>query len=194
MPDKISSVFAIIARAVVATVCCVVLGLVFYSDQIWNIYYPPFKFVTHGVVGSLFFCSLRAFGIRTSVAILIVLFFAESELVLKSFLYNRLLNDILFFSVAPLAILIFDKLFHAKVDVTTPFDPIILGALFAGASALARTVFELHQQVQPQYWTILHPGRLAPELGMHFLIGFGLAAGFFLTEKFQRHGATERIA
>jgi len=173
----------IIIRSLVATICCVVIGLVFYRQEVWNIYYPAFRFVTYGVVGSLFFCSLRELGFRNAIAILLVLFFIEAEFVLGSFEYGRLFNDIIYFAIAPLAILVFYKVFHSKVQETTFFDPLILGALFAVASSLARFVLDIHRQTQVQYWAIFRPWRMVPDLAMSFLIGFGLGIGFFLTER-----------
>jgi len=184
-------------QSTVATVCCLLLGLIFYQQQIWNIYYPSFKFVTYGVVGSLFFATLRAFRFRTAFAVLIVLFFLEAQFLFNSFAYGRLLNDVISFAVAPLAVLLFYRFFHAKVEETTFFDPLILGALFAGTGALARILFDIHRNIQVQYWTILRPWQLAPDLGMNFLIGFGLATGFFITERGRdqsRKRAGERAA
>jgi hypothetical protein len=180
---KINKIGFIIIRSLVATICCVVIGLVFYRQQVWNIYYPAFRFVTYGVVGSLFFCSLLELGLRNAIAILVLLFFIEAEFILGSFEYGRLLNDIIYFAIAPLAILVFYKVFHSKVQETTFFDPFILGALFAGASTLARFVLDIHRQTQVQYWAILRPWQMVPDLAMSFLIGFGLGLGFFLTER-----------
>jgi hypothetical protein len=180
---KINKIGFIIIRSLVATICCVVIGLVFYRQQVWNIYYPAFRFVTYGVVGSLFFCSLLELGLRNAIAILVLLFFIEAEFILGSFEYGRLLNDIIYFTIAPLAVLVFYKVFHSKVQATTFFDPLILGGLFAGASTLARFVLDIHRQTQVQYWAILRPWQLVPDLAMSFLIGFGLGLGFFLTER-----------
>ena len=194
MSEQFGRLLHIAFRSVVATVCCILLGLVFYQQQVWNIYYPHFRFVTYGVVGSLFFCSLRSFGFRTAIAVLVVLFFLEAQFVLDSFHDGRFLNDLIYFTIAPVAVLLFYRFFHSKVEATTLFDPIILGALFAGTGALARILFDIHRDIQLQYWTIFHPWQLAPDLGMNFLIGFALAAGLFISERHKSETSTGRVA
>lgn len=154
-------------------------------------YYPAFRFVTYGIVGSLFFFTLRDLGFRNALAVLVVLFFFESTILWGSFEHGRLLNDAISFVIAPLAIGMFTWLFHSKVKVITVFDPFILGTMFAATGALTRIALDMQRQVPVQYWTIFRPWQLAPDLARGFLIGAGLGVGFLLTE---RRRADERRA
>jgi len=178
MSVKPNYLVEIVIRALVSLMCCIVIGYIFYQSQIFNRHTGTFSIPVYGLIGSIFFYSMRV-NIKNAFAALLVLFVMDSALVTHATRLPYLVRDLLCIGALSAAVYIFYKYFYNKNQKERWLEPLILSALAAAfilAATLLLTIINKTLSVVSLQW-IYYIAKL------YFLIGLGIGIGIILTEE-----------
>jgi hypothetical protein len=178
MNTKPKYIIEIVIRSIVSLICCLVIGYIFYQSQIFNRHASAFSFPVCGVVGSIFFYTLRI-NIRNAFAVFLVLFIATSALVTHSTRLIFLLRDILYYGAFASAIFIFFQYFYGKSIKDRWMEPLILSVLVAVIILFA---FFLTMSINKAFGA-LTLSFVFFVAKLYFLIGLGMGVGIVITEE-----------
>jgi hypothetical protein len=193
MSSGVRSVADIVRRSFVTVVCCLAVGFVFYRWNIFNYHDPAFQFLAFGIVGSMFFFTLRV-NARNSLAVLFVLFVIHSGLVTRALQHGTLLRDVLFFAAIAGALSLFFVVFYRPRELSRPIDPLVLATLFALTYFIAIVILDAAEGNFWRGFAFSYVTRtLIPLMTYGFLMGFGLGIGIFVTDRHYLQRARESM-
>jgi len=155
-----------------------VIGYIFYQSRIFNHHANTFSIPVEGLVGSIFFYSLRI-NIKNAFAALLVLFVIDSAFISHTTRLTYLLWDLFYIGALIVAIYTFYQFFYNKSQNERWLEPLILSALvatFTLVAALILVIINNSLNVVTLQW-IYYIAKI------YFLIGLGIGIGIILTEE-----------
>jgi hypothetical protein len=178
MNEKSNNLSEVVVRSFVSFVCCMVIGYIFYRSRIFNRHIGTFSIPVYGLIGSIFFYSLRV-NTKNAFAALLVLFVMNSAFVTHATKLEYILRDFLSIGGLTAAIYIFHKYFYDKSSKERWLEPLVLSALVAAfmlAAIFISVIVNKVLNVVTLQW-IYYIAKL------YFLIGLGIGVGILLTEE-----------
>jgi len=178
MSAKSNYLAEIIIRSFISLVCCIVIGYIFYQSRIFNRHAGTFSVPVYGVIGSIFFYSMRV-NIKNAFAALLVLIVMDSAFITHATRFTYLLRDLIILCALSAAIYFFHQYFYNKSQKGRWLEPLILSALVATFSLVATFILVLINNtlnIVTFQW-IYYIAKL------YFLIGLGIGIGILLTEE-----------
>lgn len=168
----------IVIRPLISLICCMAIGYVFYQSLIFNRHAGAFSFPVYGLVGSIFFYSMRI-NIKNAFAALLILFVINSAFITHATRLVYLLRDLFSIGALSAAIYIFHQHFYNKNQKERWLEPLILSVLIATFILVATLILAIINKVLnvvTLQW-IYYIAKL------YFLIGLGIGIGIILTEE-----------
>jgi len=178
MSAKPNYLTEIVVRSLISLVCCIVIVYIFYQSRIFNRHASTFSIPVEGLVGSIFFYSLRI-NIKNAFAALLVLFVIDSAFISHTTRLTYLLWDLFYIGALIVAIYTFYQFFYNKSQNERWLEPLILSALvatFTLVAALILVIINNSLNVVTLQW-IYYIAKI------YFLIGLGIGIGIILTEE-----------
>jgi hypothetical protein len=182
MNTKPNSFAEITIRAFVSLLFCLVIGYVLYTSLIFNRYSGLFSIPVYGIIGSIFFYTLRV-NIKNALSALLVLIVMNSALITHATRLAYLMRDLSIISALSAAIYIFYRFFYNKNQNERWLEPLILSALVATFSLIATLILVLANNAMNAVtfrW-------LYSVTKLYFIIGLGIGLGMILTEEQYRN-------
>jgi hypothetical protein len=178
MSAKPNYITEVVVRSFISLICCMVIGYIFYESRIFNRHASTFSILVYGLIGSIFFYTMRI-DIKNAFAALLVLFVIDSAFITHATRLSYLLRDIFCIGALSTAIYTFYQYFYNKSKNERWLEPLILSALvavFALVATLILVIINRGLNVVTFQW-IYYITKL------YFLIGLGIGIGIILTEE-----------
>jgi hypothetical protein len=178
MSAKPNYLTEVVVRSFISLICCMVIGYIFYKSQIFNRHAGAFSILVYGLIGSIFFYTMRI-DIRNAFAALLVLFVIDSAFITHATRFSYLLRDLFCIGALSAAIYTFYQYFYSKSQNERWLEPLILSALVAAFTLVATLILIVISRglnVVTFQW-IYYIAKL------YFLIGLGIGIGIILTEE-----------
>jgi hypothetical protein len=155
-----------------------VIGYIFYQSRIFNHRASVFSIPVYGLIGSIFFYSLRV-NVKNALATLLVLFVMNSALITHATRLTYLLRDLFIIGTLSAAIYFFYQYFYNKNPKERWLEPLILSALVATFALVATSILVIINKAinTVTFQWIYYIAKL------YFLIGLGIGIGIILTEE-----------
>jgi len=174
--------FSLFVRVLIGTLCCVIVGVIFFQMRVFGPYHPAFQFVGLGFVGTLLFFSLRDIGWRTALALFFVVFVAYEGLLTGHIRKGTFSWDIGTFLSILTAVSLFYYRFYNKRNHKALINPLLLALLLAATNLVCMGLVGVvigyaSTMTFPDYirmqFTVVQYG---------FLVGLGIGAGILAVE------------
>jgi hypothetical protein len=149
-----------------------------YRSLIFNRHSGVFSIPAYGLIGSMFFYTLRK-NMRNAFTVLLVLTVMNSALITHATRILYLVRDLMIISALSSAIFLFYRSFYNKNPKERWLEPLILSALVATFSLIATGVLVLLNNALS---TITFRW-IFSITKLYFLIGLGIGLGILLTEE-----------
>jgi hypothetical protein len=174
--------YSILQKSFVSALVCLLAGVVIYGLSVFDVHRPTFQFVSTGILGSLFFFTLRQAGIRHALLVLFLFFVIMTGLLTNGYLHGTLMRDALYVAAVGITLFLFSSRIYRKDHPDQWLSPIILGALMGAVMLLTTLLLILgrHLPLDVQL-TSLFRG-IWPVVVMNFVIGLGLGTGIVVCE------------
>ena len=175
--EHISDIKNFLVLAIFGLLGSLMMGFIFFRQNIFDPYSAAFQFVVYGFAGSIIFTALKLRSIRDSILFTAGLFLLNL-VIFKTTSYYFILRDICFFSSLWLGIYIYVFRFKPRAKLIRKFRAFGLGVILALTMAFAGIILLLinmliqHRSFSHFFSFIL----LFLKYGM--LIGLGLGIGF----------------
>jgi hypothetical protein len=179
MTETRGSLADIVGDSIVGVISCLFIGFVFHGWQIFNSANPAFEFLIAGVLGSLFFFTLKV-RVRDAFALLVVLFFLNSSLITKSFASSFFFRDLLFFAAVSCSVYVYFVYFYRSKKQERRIGPLILSTLFSLSFLVALIL--LHGIHGVPFSTEDIRFVIIPVVKDGFLIGLGIGIGILIVD------------
>lgn len=192
MRSDAAIVATVLGRSLVSIACCFVIGLIVFQWRVFNPYFWTSQLITFGIIGSVFFYTLRV-NRRNAFAVLLVLFVVQFGLLFRHIQFATLLRDFIFFVTLAAALYVFFVGFYVKTVRFRNLQPLVLATLFAIAFSIATLVLGLLDE------TFFHPlvsslsEAILTNAKYEFLVGLGIGLGILLLDNGYVHRAGEVI-
>lgn len=168
---------SIIQKSFIATLVTLLAGIIVYGLDVFEIHRPTFQFISTGILGSLFFFTLRNVGIRHALMVLFVFFFIMTGFLTRGYQHGMLLRDALYVAAVGATLFLYSSRVHRTDNPRQWLSPIILGALLGAVMLLALILLALAMpligQTRP---AVLFP-HIWPDIIMNMVVGIGLGTG-----------------
>ena len=165
-------------RSCVSVLWCAGFGYVFWQESIFNPYHTVFRYIEFGIIGSVFFHTLRLRGLRDAVPVLIVIYILVFIFV-KRVRGIYFMADMLTMIFTAVAIYLFCVAFYDRAKSRRFAEPLVLGVLLAVGAILSGLVFMFVADIKISI-TLYQVYQLARDW---FLVGLGIGIGIVLTEE-----------
>jgi hypothetical protein len=166
----------------IAAPVCLLAGVAVYGFNVFDIHRAAFQFVSTGILGSLFFFTLRQTGIRHALLVLLLFFIIMTGLLTRGYRHGMLFRDALYVAAVGVALYLFSSRIYRKEDARRWLHPIILGALMGALMMFTMLLLALIIHLPgPMSWPALFE-QLWPVVVMNFVVGLGLGTGIVLSE------------
>jgi hypothetical protein len=185
------SIKKILFNSLVPIVCCILLGLIRYGWIIFSFHSHSFVFIAYGIIGSLFFFTLRDLGLRQALFVALILAFASELLTKPQQSPLRFVSGLLFVAALIISIFVYYKYFYLK-NRRSLLNPFVL--LFV--------LVMLFHIVQLGF-TLIHPVKLRLTWGFWFEIfgsliptamtGFGIGIGIWISDHSKVNALLHRL-
>jgi hypothetical protein len=172
MKLPISKPAQFVLHAFVPVLCSIVLGYIFFGQEVFNRLHPTFQFVITPVIASVFYFLLVLGSQRNAYAGLIVLFFL-TLLTTQSTTVIYILRDVFYVAAIATAVLAYFKHFKRADQINFLYAPITMAGLYAVIYILAQ---EFHVAVLQA--SGVDAAREAAASPPAFFAFFGVAIGF----------------
>ncbi|MGB2867304.1 MAG: hypothetical protein WBD36_02540 [Bacteroidota bacterium] len=140
-----------IQTTVIATVCSILMGFVFFRFSVFQVTSPAFQFVLFGFYASFLYAVFRTSSFQQSVGTFLLLVVLH-EIVMNSSTFYIVLRDVVFLTALASAVYIFHQYFFGRLGHFPQSRPLILGALFTLSSVLATTIlWMIHSLLQSSF-------------------------------------------
>ncbi|GEM_PF-1308305 len=153
------------------TACSILIGLLIFGTDIFNVRSPFFQFITFGMIGSVSFALFRFRRFRDSAYMNLLLFF----LFYLAWGRHHVLTLVFYFSAMIFSAYVYAIWLYARV-VFKLARPFILGVLLSSVFLVVTIILML----------IYYSGRIPffpfKNIPLGFLMGFGMAVGFEIAE------------
>jgi hypothetical protein len=181
-PVSSSMLKSILQNSLIAALVCLLAGIMVYGFDVFDIHRTAFQFVSTGILGSLFFFTLRQAGIRHALLVLLVFFIIMTGLLTQGYRHGMLLRDALYVTAVGLTLYLFSSRIYRKEDPRRWLYPVILGALMGALMMFTTVLLALIIHLPgTMSWAAFFP-HIWPVIAMNFVIGLGLGTGFVLCE------------
>lgn len=159
------------------SVCCLLIGLLFFGLKIFDTKLPLFEFFTFGIIGSVAFTLFNVKRYRDAIFALIFLLFFN-VIVVGMYTVSILITYLLYFSCVILSVHIFTKYFYNQLANMKISRPIVLAGILAMLFVVATCI----------QWILVASGNkqfyVLSNLPLGFLLGLGMGIGFEISEIF----------
>ncbi|MFI5251321.1 MAG: hypothetical protein ACHQQQ_02720 [Bacteroidota bacterium] len=167
----------IVLKTLVSVLCCAILGYIFYRGDLFNRSLHHFDFIAFGIIGSVFFHTLR-FSVRNAFAVLLSAALIVTVLLERA--HGRYALGIVLNTVtSALAIYLFFIFIYNSQGKKKLVELLNLALLFAVLNLFANLLIVLifgNPQRISALWTLQW-------IRHWFLIGLGIGVGIVVTEK-----------
>lgn len=173
---------SILQKSLVTALVCLLAGIVIYGLNVFDIHRATFQFVSTGILGSLFFFTLRQAGVRHSVLVLFLFFVIMTGLLTNGYRHGLLLRDAVYVAAVGITLFLFSSRIYRKDHPHQWLSPMILGALMGAVMLLTTLLLALGTNLPKA--TSLSSVLLSiwPVVVMNFVIGLGLGTGIIVCE------------
>lgn len=168
---------SILQRSFIATLITLLSGIIVYGFDVFEIHRPTFQFISTGILGSLFFFTLRNVGLRHALLVLFVFFFIMTGFLTRGYQHGLLLRDALYVAAVGVALFLFSSRVHRKDNPRHWLSPIILGALLGAVMLLALLLLALAMPLIGQTRPTVFFPHIWPDIIMNIVVGIGLGTG-----------------
>ena len=173
---------AVLLHTLVASLCCLAVGFIFYQFDVFNYYHPALQFLIFGFTGSLFFFSLRELGWRTAFALLFAATVAHAGLLTRALEHGTLMRDIATFASLAAAVALFYYKFYRGHDPKRLVNPLLLGGLWASTNLGFMALVGVSKGYFVNIPLLSVPLSLLPMVQYGFLVGLGVGIGILAAE------------
>lgn len=174
--------FDLFVHVVTGTLCCVIVGLVFYQAQVFSPYHPAFQFVEIGLVGTLLFFCLRDLSWRTALALLLLAFVVNNGLVTNHFRKGTYAWDIGAFLSILLAVSLFYYRFFKNRNQKNLLNPLVLGLFLAATNLVCMGATGVIIGYASTMTILDYLRMLFTVVQYGFLVGLGIGVGILTIE------------
>ncbi|MBF8296410.1 MAG: hypothetical protein HW389_2955 [Bacteroidetes bacterium] len=190
MRSNAAIVATVLGRSLVSIACCFVVGLIVFQWRVFHPYFLTSQFIMFGIVGSVFFYTLRV-NRRNAFAVLLVLFVVQVGLLFRDLRSAILLRDFIFFATLAAALYIFFIGFYMKTVRYRNLQPLVLATLFAIAFSIATLILGLLDETffRPLASSLFEA--ILTNAKYEFLVGLGIGLGILLLDNGYVHRAGE---
>lgn len=192
MRSDAAIVATVLGRSLVSIACCFVVGLIVFQGRVFNSYFWTSQLIMFGIVGSVFFYSLRI-NRRNAFAVLLVLFVMQFGLLFRHIQPIMLLRDIVYFSTLGVALYIFFVSFYTKTVKHRNLQPLVLATLFALAFAAATLLLDILDEALFHAPIYIRTDAVLTNAKFEFLVGLGIGLGILLLDNGYVHKAGDLI-
>jgi hypothetical protein len=168
----------ILVGSIMSAVCCLLIGLLFFQENALDRTHYAFQLLSNGIIGGLFFYTLRVAKIKVAVVLLVFLLIVQIA-VARSTGFWLILRDILLVSALGSAIYLFFDRYYAKQKAHSMLNPLILGGLLAATNLVATIILVLINGLP--IFQAVPSATLNVALG--FLSGFGIGLGILISDR-----------
>jgi hypothetical protein len=173
---------SILRNSLIATLVCLLAGVIVYGFNVFDIHRTAFQFVSTGILGSLFFFTLRQAGIRHALLVLLVFFIIMTGLLTRGYQHGMLLRDALYVVSVGISLYLFSSRVYHNEDPRRWLYPVILGAVMGALMMFTTLLLALIIRLPgPMSWSAFFQ-HIWPVVVMNFVVGLGLGTGFVLSE------------
>lgn len=181
MRSGLNVITDVVGKSLVAILCCLILGFILYQWRLFNLYTPSAQIVLYGVIGSLFFFTLRI-SRRNSFAVLLVLFVIHLGLLLNQLRFASIAQQSVFYAAVASALYVFFAVFYRRAITYRSLYPLVLATLFAMTFFLATGILFLYQLAVPTYPSQQILQALEINVTNGFVIGLGIGLGVLIID------------
>ena len=184
MAPKASKVQSFILHALVPIICSIVVGYIFYQDEIFDRHYGSFQFVWSAVVASIFYYLLAYLRLRDALLGLLVLFL----LTLVTTASTRpayILRDIFYVAAIGASVFVYFTYFKSGASSNYGYTAVVLAGLYGLIYAVASVILlgvdqaiALEGIAGRMMTTTIHT-----TAGFGLLIGFAVGAGITIGDR-----------
>jgi hypothetical protein len=157
---------------ILGSITCLLMGIIFFGFEIFEIRSTLFQFVVYGIIGSISFILFHLKRYRDAIFILVLLYLFE--IIGLGFKYP-LTHTLGYLSVI-ISMYIYSKYFFTQTQTIKYSRPLILASIFAILFVIVVLVLTFYYQAGQ--------GKFLPfkNMPVGFLIGLGLGLGIELSE------------
>lgn len=182
MQAKPLSYSSVLTNSFISVVCSLLLGVAFNGLEVFVPQSTAFEFVVYGILGSLFFFTLRI-NVRNAFAILLILLFVNVGLVNKSWGSVFLIRDVIFFFVVSASIYFFFVFFYRPMRQDKKLEPLIFATVYGLAFLVSWFLLHLTFNAFRKMDSFEEVRfSLVPLLENGFLIGLGVGLGILIVD------------
>jgi hypothetical protein len=173
---------SILQKSFVTALVCLLAGIIIYGLRVFDIHRPTFQFVSTGILGSLFFFTLRQAGVRHAFLVLLLFYVIMTGLLTNGYRHGMLLHDAVYVAAVGIALFLFSSRIYHRDDPHQWISPIILGALMGAVMLLATLLLALGGHLPGDVPLLSVFRGIGPVVIMNFVIGLGLGTGIIMCE------------
>jgi len=180
-------------RVVVATLCAVIIGLIFFQLRVVDAHSTYFRLTTFAFIGSVTFFTLRSQWVNYTAGVIFLLFFIQVMFLSKSLGTPRLITDGYIFFVPVASTMIFIKYIYRSEGRRQKWNPVLLGVLTAVVEFVTIYALAALRRRLPEFAIRDYFLDAFFWLGFGFVMGFALGVGIFLAEMTSVEGLRARF-
>ncbi len=168
---------SILQKSFIATLITLLSGIIVYGFDVFEIHRPTFQFISTGILGSLFFFTLRNVGIRHALLVLVVSFVIMTGFLTRGYQHGLLLRDALYVAAVGATLFLYSTRVHRRDTPRQWLSPIILGGMLGAVMLLARILLALAMPSIGQARAAVFFPHIWPDIIMNIVVGIGLGTG-----------------
>jgi hypothetical protein len=173
---------SILQKSLVTALVGLLAGIIIYGLPVFDIHRTTFQFVSTGILGSLFFFTLRQAGMRHALLVLFLFYVIMTGLLTNGYRHGMLLRDAVYVAAVGITLFLFSSRIYRKDQPHQWISPIILGALMGAVMLVATLLLALGRQLPGDVRLINVFRGIGPVVVMNFIIGLGLGTGIIVSE------------
>ncbi len=108
------NIFQFMLFIIIGTICSILIGYSYFGLKVFNPKISSFQFFITGLIGAIFYATLKVYKLRNALFILLFLFIFH-EIIIKTSTLSYFIRDLLFIGGISLSIIIFINFFHEKL-------------------------------------------------------------------------------
>jgi hypothetical protein len=171
---------SILQKSTISTLFCILAGVILYGLRVFDIHHTAFQFVSTGILGSLFFFTLRESGIRHALLVLSLFYVIMACFLTHAYRHGMLARDAVYIGGVGATLFLFSSRVYRRDLRHLWLCPAILGALMGAVMLLATFILAgLFPGEAPLATVVQHSW---PVVMTNFVIGLGLGTGFVVCE------------
>ena len=173
-----------ILESLLILVCCLIVGIIFFSMQIFNTRHYAFQFIVYGIYSTVFILASRSRNIRSSILFSLLCFLIIYIIINKKIDFSFLLRDFLFYLAITLTCY-FYLLKYKSLKLNDFYIPLYFAVLIGLFSIFNVLILAVYNSLMDNF----NFQNIFPILIINaktcFLIGLAIGLGIYLGMKLQ---------